>query len=421
MSGPIPSRFSIGAASAQAGAKRAAWGAAFACAVGTILSFPPIIVLTLPVLLKPISAEFGWGRATLSGALLVAGITGATISPLAGRAIDRWGARAVVLPGIVAFGLIVMSLALIGSSAAFYAAFALLGVAHVAAGQIPYNKVVSAWFNERRGLALGIAVGAALSIGNGLAPQVARFLSADIGWRQTYGVLGLTILLVGFPVMLAWLREPAGDASAPAAACTHEAIEGVSARRALMTADFWLIIAIVACFWLAISGFRVHVVALFTDRGQSELLASTALSIWSVGAFLGHIVIGYALDRVATPRIAIPFFACTLAGFLLMDHGSGTALTLSGAALIGLGMGAEVTLAPYLASRFFGMRATGEIYAYITICTSIAGSAGPYLMGLSFDAFTSYRTGLNAAAVALAACIVMTALLGPYVYSRRGK
>jgi MFS family permease len=415
MSGPISSRFPIGAASTQ----RGAWGAAFACAVGTILSFPPIIALTIPVLLKPISAEFGWGRATLSGALLVGGITGAAISPLAGRAIDRWGARAVVLPGIVAFGLTVMSLALIGSSAGFYVVFSLLGVTHAAAGQIPYNKVVSAWFNERRGLALGIAVGASLSIGNGLAPQVARLLSADIGWRQTYVVLGLAILVVGFPVMLAWFREPAPAASTPTAARTHEAVEGVSARRALMTADLWLIIAIVACFWLAISGFRVHVVALFTDRGQSELLASTALSIWSVGAFLGHIVIGYALDRVATPRIAIPFFAFTLAGFLLLDHASARWLTLSGAALTGLGMGAEVTLAPYLISRFFGMRATGEIYAYVTICTGLAASAGPYLMGLSFDAFSSYRVGLNTAAVALAACMVMTAFLGSYVYAIR--
>jgi MFS family permease len=222
--------------------------------------------------------------------------------------------------------------------------------------------------------------------------------------------------------MLALLREPTRERSttAPTASRTPAAIEGVTAAQALRTTDFWLIIAIVACFWLAISGFRVHVVALFTDRGQSELLASTALSVWSVGAFIGHIVIGYALDRAPTARIAIPFFVFTLAGFLLMVYGTGSALTLTGAALIGLGMGAEVTLAPYLISRFFGMRATGEIYAYLTICTSIAGSAGPYFMGLSFDAFDSYRVGLHVAAVALTACIVLTALLGPYTY-KRGK
>jgi MFS family permease len=395
----------------------AAWRAASACAVGTILSFVPIIVLTMPVLLKPISAEFGWGRATLSGALLVAGITGAVASPWAGRAIDNWGARCVVLPGIVVFALLVMSLSLVESPVVFYVVFGLLGIAQAAAGQIPYNKVVSAWFNARRGLALGIAIGASMSIGNGLAPQVARILAGDIGWRQTYAVLGLAVLLVGFPVMLLWLREPARAASPDA--ISRASMEGVSARHALATRNFWLIIAIVACFWLAISAFRVHVVALFTDRGQSALLASTALSIWSVGAFLGHIVIGHALDRVDTPRVAIPFFAFTLAGFLLLDHASASWLTLSGAALIGLGMGAEVTLAPYLISRFFGMRATGEIYAYVTICTSLAGSAGPYLMGLSFDAFDSYRVGLNAAAVALAGCIVMTGSFGSYVYATR--
>src|SRR5262245_4979801 len=261
MSEPLSSRSDSGTV---AGTRSLAWGASFACAVGTILSFIPIIVLTIPVLLKPISAEFGWGRATLSGALLIAGITGAIAGPFAGRALDRWGARAIVLPGIVMFGVLVMSLALSGSPFTFYVVFALLGVAQAAAGQIPYNKVVAAWFNERRGLALGVAIGASMSIGNGLAPQVARILGAEVGWRQTYGALGLAILLIGFPVMLALLREPVRDratgvptAARPAAAT----IEGASAGQALRTADFWLIIAIVACFWLAISGFRVHVVA----------------------------------------------------------------------------------------------------------------------------------------------------------------
>lgn len=391
-----------------------AWGASIACAIGTMLSYVPIIALTIPVLLKPISAEFGWGRATLSGALLVGGITGAVAGPLAGRAIDRWGARALALPGIVAFGLLVMSLAVSNSPFAFSAVFALMGIAHAAAGQIPYNKVVAAWFSERRGLALGLVIGASMSIGNGLAPQIARILGAEVGWRQTYVILGLVILLIGFPVMLGLLREPVRYQST----LLPSASQGVTARQALRSADFWLIIAIVTCFWLAINGFRVHVVALFTDRGQSELLASTALSIWSVGAFIGHIAIGHALDRAQTARIAIPFFACTLAGFLLIIFGSGTAITLAGAALVGLGMGAEVTLAPYLVSRFFGMRATGEIYAYITTCTALAGSAGPYFMGLAFDTFGSYRVGLTVAALALAACIALTVFLGPYVYNR---
>lgn len=397
-----------------------AWGAAFACAVGTMVSYTPIIVLTFPIFLKPISAEFGWGRATLSGVLLIAGIVGALASPFVGRAVDRWGARAVVLPGCLLFGLAVMSLSLIKQSPLLlYGIFIVLGIVHVAPGPIAYNKVVSAWFHERRGLALGIAIGAAMSIGNGSAPQIARLLIAEDGWRQTYVWLGL-IVLCGFPVMWLLLREPARST----AAMRHErkpAVdeEGMNCSAVLRTANFWLIMGIVFFFWLAVNGFRVHIVALFTDRGRTSLLASSVLSVWSIGAFLGHIVIGYALDRVSTPRVTIPFFVCTLAGLLLLDYGAANIAVFSGAALIGLGMGAEVTLAPYLIARFFGLRAAAEVYAYITICTGIAGAMGPYLMGLTFDAFHSYRIGLNFAALALAACIVMTALLSPYAYAVR--
>jgi predicted MFS family arabinose efflux permease len=403
------------AAVEQAGVQRTT--TALACAVGTAFGFVPLIVQTFPMFLKPLAAQFGWARSEVAGLLIAAGVAGAVGSPIAGWLTDRLGARPVVLPGTILFGLGVLLLPLTaGAPWLLYGVFLLLGLMQTAAGPIPYNKVIAATFHRHRGMAIGLAVGGALSIGNGLAPQLARTLLEHLGWREAYGVLGLLALGI-VPILWAWLREP------PRTLIQRRPIQGAASktsttrRQAFTSRNFWLTVAIVCCFWAAISGLRAHLAALLTDRGQSTALAANTLSIWSVGAFAGHIFMGYALDRARTARVAAWFFAITLAGFVLMVGPWSTPATiLTGAALTGLGMGAEVTLAPYVVTRFFGLASTAEIYAYITVCTGLAGAIGPYLMGLSFDVLHSYGPGLLAACVALAACVLMCFFFGPYIH-----
>ena len=69
---------------------------------------------------------------------------------------------------------------------------------------------------------------------------------------------------------------------------------------------------------------------------------------------------------------------------------------------------------PYLVSRYFGLRAFGEIYAYIIMAYTLGGVVGPLLMGVGFDLTGSYRVVLSLFVVATLAAAGLMLGLGPY-------
>jgi cyanate permease len=68
----------------------------------------------------------------------------------------------------------------------------------------------------------------------------------------------------------------------------------------------------------------------------------------------------------------------------------------------------------YGVSRYFGLRAFGEIYGYAFAAFGLGAVAGPLLMGMSFDATGSYRLALGVFVATTLIAAGLMARLGPY-------
>jgi sugar phosphate permease len=226
------------------------WWVVLASAVGLAMCYGPIIVPTFGVFLKPLSQEFGWSRTQISLAFSF-GTLGLTLAaPVLGWLVDRFGARRVILPAVLFFGLSVLSLSFLSIHLwHFYAIYLLMGVVGSGTTAVPYAKVISRWFDRRRGLALGLAV-AALALGGSITPPLAQALIAAVGWRQAYVLLGLMAMGVALPVVGLLLKEtpqvmglgPDGEAVGQAEASKPRGPEeGLSFLRAGIRAPsgFW--------------------------------------------------------------------------------------------------------------------------------------------------------------------------------------
>src|SRR5579875_2177885 len=180
---------------------------------GVFFSFASIVVYTFGVFLKPLAGTFHWSRTQVSLAFTLAALTVAVCSPFIGRLLDRFPARRVVLPCTIVYAAVFGSLAFLTSHLwHLYAVFIVLGIVGNGTTQLGYARVVSAWFDEKRGRALA-AVMAGSGFGSMVFPPVAQFIISHYGWRTAYAVLGALILLVGIPLAALFLYEPETAAS----------------------------------------------------------------------------------------------------------------------------------------------------------------------------------------------------------------
>ena len=65
-------------------------------------------------------------------------------------------------------------------------------------------------------------------------------------------------------------------------------------------------------------------------------------------------------------------------------------------------------------SRYFGLRAFGEIYSYAFAAFTLGAVVGPLLMGVSFDSTGSYGPALGGFVMATLIAAVLMTQLGPY-------
>ncbi|MBI3049531.1 MAG: MFS transporter [Acidobacteria bacterium] len=388
----------------------------------------PIVFFTFGLFLGPITSEFGWDRATFSSSLLAGHTLAALAYPFMGRAIDRFGIRPVTLTFIPIFALATAAVALSPASPVVFIALAgFCGL--VSVGQAPpaYAKAVSAWFDERRGLALGIAM-AGIGLGATLVPQFARWMIQGYGWRAGYVALGALTFAVAFPAVALFIREPetgahASDRAGPALGTPTRKVRasgaplpGLTIANAIRSASFWLLAVAVFLVVTTINGMVGHLVPMLTDRGVDVRQATATLSAVGLSTIAGRVVSGYLLDRFFGPYVAAAIFLLPLVGIGLLTSGAAGMAPVFAAMALGFGLGAEVDVIGFLTGRYFGLRAYGEIYGYLFAIFTLGTGLGPVLMALAFDMTRSYDTTLIAFGAALVLASVLVSRLGAYRY-----
>jgi predicted MFS family arabinose efflux permease len=391
------------------------WWVVVGAVTGLFVCNGPVLGFTFGVFLKPIMADMGWQRSTASFALSVGGIFSALAVPALGYMMDRWSIRRVALPGLVIYAACMSLLGLSPHSLwIFTALFALAEMTSAIQTPVGYAKAISAWFDRRRGLALGIAM-SGVGLGGFVIPQLARLLIDRVGWRGAYVCLGLLTLVIAFPAVALWIREPRpgeGERRAAGAAAT---LPGLGTREAAGTARFWVMAAAFFLVAVAINGTVAHVVPLLTDHGLSAAAATATLGIFGLATLAGRLLAGWLVDRIFAPYVASLFFLAPIAGFGLLSSAAGN-LPAIGVVLMGLGLGTEIDLIAFLTTRYFGQRAFGGLYGYFFMIFGLGSSLGRFLGGLVFDMAGSYNPALVGAAVALVAAVMLVNCLEPYVY-----
>jgi MFS family permease len=396
------------------------WSVVFASMCGLLVGTGPVLIFSFGVFLKPVAAELGVSRGTLSTAVLIATLVGAAACPALGYLLDRFGVRRVMIPGIVLYALAVAGFGFMQTRPAFLIPliFAIVGLIGVVQSPIPYSAVLTQWFDRQRGLALGIAT-AGVGLGVALLPPFLALLIGWFGWRHAYFGLAVAIMILAWLPVALLVREPPALARAPARRGGGDLTAGLAGATASEAYAQWRFWALTIAFFLAvmaINGTLTHVIPLLTDRGIPAQQAAVIFSFAGYAIILGRILAGWCLDRMWGPYVAICFFATPIVGIALLSSNAGGLVSLVGAVLCGAGIGAEMDMMAFFSSRYFGLKAYGKIYGLMFAVFNVGTGIGPAISGISFDRFHSYVPIFVVYEVALAITCLLFVRLGPYPY-----
>ena len=176
------------------------------CLAGFARQGPAVAVLSIFVV--PMTAEFGWSRTAIAGAVSGGGLLAAFVSPLIGPVLDRRGARLILCCAVLGTGLATMALSLVHSLAVFYLLFCFARLNWAGPFELGLYGALNNWFVARRAFAASIATLAQTS-GLVALPLIAQFAMQGGNWRDGWVAVGATVLIVGFvPMFLLLVRTP---------------------------------------------------------------------------------------------------------------------------------------------------------------------------------------------------------------------
>jgi len=388
------------------------WVLVVLCMIGVSTGPGAFLLGSLGLVLGDLETEFGWTRTGVSAAVSAMMIATAATTPFIGALIDRWGVRAVLIPSVLSFGLLMISVTQVTALWQFTVIYTAMGVLGAGAGSVGFLRLLAGWFDRSRGLAIGIA-GSGTGLGFAYVPLLAERAVSEWGWRGTYFALAAIVLFVTLPMIVFALKPDPALAEPSENISTDSKETGITLSQAARSGDFWAMMTtfvVVAC---VLYGVIPHLVPMLEGRGFTTAAAAGVASIFGLATFAGRVLIGWLLDRFEARRVAAVFFGLSAIGMALLAVPLPLWAVLLSALLLGGSLGAEVDMLALLVSRYFGLRCFARIFGTVFSAVMIAMSIGPVLFGLVFDRTGSYALVMAAGIPACLIAMVAISVLSP--------
>jgi MFS family permease len=349
----------------------------------------------------PLQTEFGWSRGGIMIAFTLTMLISGVISPLMGRLIDRYGAGKVIAAGALISGLGFILLNKASNFPSFYIGWSIVGVGGAASGIVPATMVVSNWFKEHRGTAIGITTTGMGAGGVILAPLIGSYLIPGVGWRTSYFVMAIITWLI-IPLAFSMRTRPANTGLNPGAIKVETATKNramspspgdFSLRMALSTSAFWLISIAFMTSGFAYTGAFQNQGPYLQDIGFPAATAATVISSASISILIGRFFFGWLCDKIKPKYACCIGFVLQLGAILVLysvQPGSQAAVWLY-TVLMGLGMGSWLPTMSMLTSSIFGLASYAVIFGMIGLGNTIGAAIGPAIVGYIYDSTHTYH------------------------------
>ncbi len=363
-----------------------------------------VLYYAFPVLAAGIVADTGWSLPSVVAAFSAGQVTAAVAGIPVGRAMDAIGPRVVMTSGSVLAVPATCGIALAPTYATFLLAWVVAGVAMSGVLYAPSFAAVTGWagpdhLRRVRGLtAITLVAGLASTV---FAPLTAA-LADPLGWRATYLVLAVVLLVVTVPAHAVglrhgWAPERLTDPSARAA-------DDAARRR-----PFLVLAVAFGLVSFTVYAVLVNLVPLLVERGVGLDAAAVVLGVGGVGQVTGRLFYARLAARTRlVPRTCAVFglVAVTTLSFTVVSGPVAVLALISFVA--GAARGVETLLQATAVGDRWGVADFGRHHGLLTAPVMLAAAVAPWAGAALAGLVGGYATAFAAlATLSVVACVLV--------------
>jgi OFA family oxalate/formate antiporter-like MFS transporter len=372
------------------------------------------------IFVAPLEKEFGWKRAQTSAVFGIAVVVFALTFIVAGRLQDKFGPFWISMTGAVLVSLGFFLCSYTNSLMWLFICFGVIGGLGNGFGYSTPIPVMAKWFPDKRGLAVGLAVGG-YGAGSALfGPLSNLYLIPHYGVHNTFKILGLIFLVMTVIGALLLKNPPAGYKPAgwtpPAPTAKSGAtVQDFTPGEVLRTPAFyfmWIAYALGSLAGLMVISQLVPFAKSVKIPG--EALQTLTIFVGAVGNASGRILSGWMSDTLGRLNVLRLMIGISVVAMPILYLVGGNVMALYVVVFVVYWCyGTQLSVNAATAADFWGTKNAGINYGMLFTAWGFAGYFGAKIGGTMYDKYHNYQMAFYTAGV-----LALVALISEFLAKR---
>lgn len=344
-----------------------------------------IVINCTSIYLKPVIDTYGFSRGDLALYFTIAALAMMAAAPFVGKLLEKYDVRIIMGICTTMVSVFVLLFSQCRTLSQFYIAGFFMGIGAAGAHLIPVSMMISNWFKDKQGLAMGI-VFAASALGGAVGSPVTNWIILNYGWQTSYIVTGIFVGIFTIPISIFVMRtRPQDMGLLPYGQTADEKAEdqipeGMSVAAYMKTSTFWLLAASFFLLSVVCLGIQQHIVPYLTDLGYGPTFAAYIMTLFMGLLVPAKIVLGAICDRVGMLKSYIIVLIILMMADLSLFGVHTVWMVIVFAVLFGFSNGISTVVFPLLTSACLGQRRFAVMYGVLNIFITLGSGIGMPLL-----------------------------------------
>jgi len=336
-----------------------------------------------------IRTEFNLTHTSWSAIYMIGTLLSATLLPYTGKKIDEMPLTRYATFVILLLFMASTFIAFVPSITFLIVAIFLLRHAGQGLMSLTGTIAMARYFFADRGKALAIA-SMGFSFGEMTLPVLMVIAITTIGWRYTYGISALIVLLFVLPLAL-WLlkgqaiRHERFEELKQASEYGNKSAASWTRRKVLRDFRFYLLMPAALATSFVSTALFFHHLSLAELKGWDVMWFTANYWVYALGATLAMLVSGLLIDKFTALRVLPTFLLPLAVGLLIVWKLDNAWWAWPYLFFLGVSSGLSHTGFPALWAEVYGVNSLGAIKSLFVSLSVFASALGPLVMGLMID------------------------------------